>query len=71
MDVRPENRTSDEELRTRLKLKSMRVYFHRMEDCNDLFIWKKSKRVLSLVNEEPSRLVVVSPEDDQGKHVMG
>ena len=37
-NVRPENRISDEELRTRLKLKIMRVYFHRIEDCNDLFI---------------------------------
>ena len=26
--------------------------------------------MLSLVNEEPSRLVVVSPEDDQGNGVI-
>ena len=33
-------------------------------------LWKEWKRVLGLVNVEPSRLAVVTPEDDQGKHEM-
>ena len=35
-------------------------------------VWssRKKGRVLGLVNVEPSRLVVFSPEDDQGKHGM-
>ena len=44
--VRPKDRISEEELRTRIK-------------------WK---RMLGLVNVEPSRLAVVCPEIDQGKH---
>ena len=35
-------------------------------------VWssRKSGRVFGLVNVEPSRLAVVSPEDDQKKHEM-
>ena len=44
--VRPKDRISEEELRTRIKWKGM----------------------LGLVNVEPSRLAVVCPEIDQGKH---
>ena len=35
-------------------------------------VWssRKNGRVVFLVNAEPSRLVVVSPEDGQGKHGM-
>ena len=35
-------------------------------------VWSytKNRRVLGLVNVEPSRLVVVSPEGDLGKHGM-
>ena len=68
-NVKPENRTSTEELRTRLNLKSLGTIY-RIEDCGGLFIWKEGKRVLGLVNIELLRLVVVSPEDDPGKHGM-
>ena len=33
-----------------------------------MVIYKEWKRVLGLVNAEPSRLLVVSTEEDQGKH---
>ena len=69
-NVRPDDRISAEEHRTRLKLSSMRGFLqniYRIEDYNDLIIQEEWKRVHGLVDEEPSRLVVVSLKDDLGK----
>ena len=56
-NVRCEDIISPEELRSRLKLKSIRND-GRMEEC------------VCLVNVEPSRLLIVSTEYDLGKHGM-
>ena len=69
-NVRPEDSISAEKLRIGLRMMSIgNVY--RTEDCSGLIIQKEWKRVLGLVNVKPSRLAVVSPEDDQRKHRMG
>ena len=58
----PEDRFSPVEVRTRLKLKSLMEYLQ--DKTLQCFGHLERMEVLSLVNVEPSRLVVVSPEDD-------
>ena len=67
-NVRPEDRIFIEELRTRLKLKSMRV----LEDGRLKWFGylERMKRVVGLVKAEPAGLAIVSTEDDQRKHGM-
>ena len=62
--VRPEDMISNEEFRTRLRLENV----YKINDSNGLVIQKKWKRMLVLVNVEPSKLVVF-PKYDPGKKV--
>ena len=66
-NVRPGDRIPAEEFRSRLKLNSMREVY-RIKTTTSLVIWKEWKRMFGLVNVEPLRLVVVSPEDNLEKH---
>ena len=61
MDVQrwPEDRISAVELRTRVKLKRL-----------DLVIQKQWMTLLGLANVDHSRLIVESPQNDQGKQGM-
>ena len=61
MDVQrwPEDRISTVELRTRVKLKRL-----------DLVIQKQWMTLLGLANVDHSRLIVESPQNDQGKQRM-
>lgn len=65
-----EDRISANELRTRLKLNSMNEF--RQDKRLPLFghLQKKWKKVLDLVNVQPSWSMVVSPEDYLRKHGM-
>ena len=66
-NVRPDNKISAEELQIRLKLMAVKQYLQdrRLQWFGHLEIWK---RVPGLVNVEPSELLIVSLEDDLGKH---
>ena len=66
-NIRLEDRVSAEDLMARPKLLSMREC---LQDkyYNGFIIWKEWKGMHVLINIEPSKLVVVSPEDDLRKH---
>ena len=66
-NVLSEDRISAEELRTRLKLKSMREC---LQDRRLQWLCYLEGMKESALNVEPSRLPVVSPEGDCGKHGM-
>ena len=55
-NVGSKDRSSSEELRTRLKLKSMKNVY-KIENYNGLVVWKELKRTFGLVHVEPSRVV--------------
>ena len=61
------DRISVEELRTRLKLNSMREYLQD-RTLQWFGLLKKLKGMVDLVNVETSSLGVVTPEDVVGKH---
>ena len=65
--VGPVDRISAEELRTRLKLNSMREYLQDMT-LQWFGLLKKLKGMVDLVNVETSSLGVVTPEDVVGEH---
>ena len=62
--IRCEDRISDDELKLNW-ITCRNVY--EIEGYNGLVMKKDWRRVLGLVNVEPSMLVVVSPEGDLGK----
>ena len=68
--VRSEDRISKEELITRLKLNSMRecLFDRTLQWFGDLE--KREESAWSSEYMEPSRIVVVSLQDDQGQHGM-
>lgn len=68
-NVRPQHRISTKELKIRLNLNKV-GNFYRIKDYSDLVIRKKCKRMLSLLNKESSRLVLVSSENYLRKHGM-
>lgn len=68
-NVRPEHRISTKELKIRLNFNKV-GNFYGIKDYSDLVIRKKWKRMLSLLNKESSRLVLVSSENYLRKHGM-
>ena len=66
-NVLSEDRISAEELRARLKLKSMREC---LQDRRLQWLCYLEGMKEGALNVEPSRLPVVSPEGDCGKHGM-
>ena len=59
-NVRTEDKICIEELRTRFNLNKMRLYLQDRRLQWFFVIWEELKRIIGVVNVEPSRLVVVS-----------
>ena len=69
-NIGPEDWVSAKQLKTRLKLENMIPHVYKIEDCNDLIIYKEWKRMLGLAKLEPTRLISF-PENNLRKNERG